>query len=78
MNHKRFVEFYLSAMMKAATGGRVTRVAYLYYGHTHTEAVRVVFEHDHGGGMKELPVTGLSLLEIAATVIDSVKGLPLE
>lgn len=26
MSKKRFVEFYLSAMLKAATNGRVTRV----------------------------------------------------
>lgn len=52
MSKKRFVEFYLSAMLKAATNGRVTRVAYLYY--------------------------DLSLLGIAATVIDCLKGWPLE
>ena len=65
MSKKRFVEFYLSAMLKAATNGRVTRVAYLYYDLTHTEVVRVEYEHDHGGGVNELPVTGLSLLERA-------------
>ena len=44
MSKKRFVEFYLSAMLKAATNGRVTRVAYLYYDLTHTEVVRVEYE----------------------------------
>lgn len=78
MSKKRFVEFYLSAMLKAATSGRVTRVAYLYYDLTHTEVVRVEYEHDHGGGVNELPVTGLSLLGIAAAVIDRLKGWPLE
>lgn len=36
------------------------------------------YEHDHGGGVNELPVTGLSLLGIAAAVIDRLKGWPLE
>ena len=40
--------------------------------------VRVEYEHDHGGGVNELPVTGLSLLGIAAAVIDRLKGWPLE
>lgn len=78
MSKKRFVEFYLSAMLKAATNGRVTRVAYLYYDLTHAEVVRVEHEYDQGGGVYELPVTGLSLLEIAAAVIDRLKGWPLE
>ena len=30
MSKKRFVEFYLAAMMKAATDGRVIRLAYTY------------------------------------------------
>lgn len=79
MSKKRFVEVYLSAMLKAATNGRVTRVAYLYYDLTHTEVVRVEYEHDRGGGgVNELPVTGLSRLGIAAAVIDRLKGWPLE
>lgn len=78
MSKKRFVEFYLSAMLKAATNGRVTRVAYLYYDLTHLEVVRVEFEYDQGGGVYEFPVNGLSLLGIAAAVIDRVKGWPLE
>ena len=48
------------------------------YDLTHTEVVRVEYEHDHGGGVNELPVTGLSLLGIAAAVIDRLKGWPLE
>ncbi|MBM6724381.1 hypothetical protein [Pseudoflavonifractor phocaeensis] len=78
MSKKRFTEFYLSAMLKAATGGRVTRVAYLYYDLTHAEVVRVEYEYDQGGGVYELPVTGLSLLGIAAAVIDRLKGWTLE
>lgn len=50
MSKKRFVEFYLSAMMKAATGGQVQRVAYLYYDLQHVEVVRIEYEHAHGGG----------------------------
>ena len=30
MSKKRFVDFYLSAMMKAATNGRVSRLTYEY------------------------------------------------
>ncbi len=74
MSKKRFVEFYLSAMLKAATNSRITRVTYLYYDLTHTEAVRVEFEDDYGGGVKEVEVTGLSRLGTAAEVIGQVKG----
>lgn len=78
MSKKRFVEFYLSAMMKAATGGRVCRVAYLYYDPKRTEVVRVEYEHAHGGGVREIPVTDLNLLGIAGAVIESLKGVHLE
>ena len=78
MSKKRFVGFYLSAMLKAATKGRVTRVADFYYDLTHAEVVRVEYEHGRGGGVNELLVTGLSLLGIAAAVIDCLKGWPLE
>lgn len=49
-------------MMKAATGGRVQRVAYLYYDLQHVEVVRIEYEHAHGGGVREIPVTDLNLL----------------
>ena len=78
MSKKRFVEFYLSAMMKAATGGRVQRVAYLYYDLQRVEVVRIEYEHAYGGGVREIPVTDLNLLGIAGAVIDSVKGVSLE
>ena len=73
MSKKRFVEFYLSAMLKAATNGRVTRAAYLYYDMTRMEVVRVEYENDYGGGVKEVEVTGLSRLGTAAEVIGRVK-----
>ena len=50
MSKKRFVEFYLSAMMKAATGGQVQRVAYLYYDLQHVEVVRIEYEPHMGAG----------------------------
>ena len=78
MSKKRFVEFYLKALLKAATGGRVTQVSYLYFDIKHTEVVRVEFDHNYGGGVNELPVTGLSLLGIAAAVINDAKGWLLE
>ena len=68
MSKKRFVEFYLAAMIKAASGGQVTRLAYTYFDLAHSEIVRVDYETDTGGGI-EFPVNGMSLLEIAAEAI---------
>lgn len=41
MSKKRFVEFYLPAMMKAATAGYVHRLGYIYDNMTRKEAVQV-------------------------------------
>lgn len=71
MSKKRFVEFYLTAMLKAATGGRV-RAYYIYYDMTHQEIMKLEYEHDHGGGLVEVPVTNLNLVEIAAAATEKV------
>lgn len=65
MSKKRFVEFYLAAMMKAASGGRVIRLVYIYYDMTRKEAVKVYRED----GPVEIDVTGLELMEIAKAVM---------
>ena len=69
MSKKRFVEFYLAAMIKAASGGQVTRLAYTYFDLAHSEIVRVDYEPDTGGGAVEFPVNDMGLLEIAAETI---------
>ena len=74
MSKKRFVEFYLAAMMKAATNGRVTRLAYTYFDLAHAEIVRVEYETGNGTvGAREFPVNDKGLLEIAAEVIDQTR-----
>lgn len=65
MTKKRFVEFYLSAMIKAAAAGYVHRLGYLYYDMTHKEAVKVYRED----GPLEIDVTGLKLVGIAKAVL---------
>lgn len=73
MSKKRFVEFYLAAMMKAATNNRVTRLLFTYTGNPEAERVRVEYEHDRGYGAEEFSVTGESLLGIAAAVLDHAR-----
>lgn len=74
MSKKRFVEFYLAAMMKAATNGRVTRLTYTYFDLAHSEIVRVEYETGSGPvGAREFPVNDKGLLEIAAEVIDQTR-----
>jgi len=73
MSKKRFVEFYLAAMIKAASGGQVTRLAYTYFDLAHSEIVRVDYETSTGGGAVEFPVNDLGLLEIAAETIDQTR-----
>lgn len=66
-------------MMKAATGGQVQRVAYLYTMTSSTWKSSVLSTNTHmGGGVREIPVTDLNLLGIAGAVIDGVKGVSLE
>ena len=66
MTKKRFVEFYLSAMMRAATAGYVHRLGYIYYDMTRKEVVKVYRED----GPVEIDVTGKDLPEIAKAVIE--------
>lgn len=72
MSKKRFVEFYLAAMMKAATGGRVLRLAYTYTPATkdmaEQEIVTVTFDT---GCVLPVGVNGKDLLQIASTVLEA-------
>lgn len=74
MSKKRFVEFYLLAMLKAATGSKA-KLAYIYYDLTREEIVRLGYECGSGGAVYEIPVTKLDLLEIAVAVIEKVQGI---
>lgn len=65
MTKKRFVEFYLTAMIRAATGDRIIRLSYLYYDKTRKEAVKIYRED----GPLEIDVTGLELVGIAEAVL---------
>lgn len=69
MSKKRFVEFYLPAMMKAATAGYVHRLGYIYDNMTRKEAVQVYRED----GPMEIAVTGKDLPEIARAVLGVLK-----
>lgn len=69
MSKKRFVEFYLTACLKAATAGNVTRLGYIYYDMQHNESVVIQFAN---GYTKEIPVTGNSLTAISQAVLDAV------
>ncbi len=73
MSKKRFVEFYLAAMMKAATGGKVIRLTYAYFDLAHLEIVRLEYETSTGSGVREIPVNDKDPLEIAAEVIDQIR-----
>lgn len=74
MSKKRFVEFYLAAMMKAATDGRVIRLAYTYNpatkGMAAQELVVVTF---NTGCVVPTDVAGLELMEIAKAVMGVLK-----
>lgn len=76
MSKKRFVEFYLAAMMKAATDGRVSKLTYQYVEGGKRipamECVTVVLEDRSG---VPVPVNGYNLLEIALEVVKAVQGL---
>lgn len=71
MSKKRFVEFYLAAMMKAATDGRVIRLAYTYNpatkGMAAQELVAVTFST---GSVVPTDVNGKDLLQIAKAVLE--------
>lgn len=73
MSKKRFVEFYLAACMKAATDGRVLRLAYTYTpaarGMKEQELVTVCFDN---GSCVPVNVAGGGLLDITRNVLKVV------
>lgn len=73
MTKKRFVEFYLKAMLQAAIKGRVTHLACTYTMHGSIELVRVELHFTSGRAACEFPVTDLSLLDTAVTTIGHVR-----
>lgn len=68
MSKKRFVEFYLAAMLKAATDGFVIRLIYDYQNETGRETVLIHTE----GGPQRITVTGDGLLAIAYDVLEAL------
>lgn len=74
MSKKQFVELYLSAMLKAATGRRVY-LSYANFDLAHEEIVRIEDKRDNGAAICEIPVSKLGLLEIAVAVIEKVRGM---
>lgn len=68
MTKKRFVEFYLAAMMKAATDGFVIRLAYDFQSGTERESVLIYTE----AGPQKVTVTGDGLLAIAYDVLEAL------
>ena len=75
MSKQRFMEFYLKALLRAVTGDPDLQASYAYYDLAHTEIMRIAWRGDHGGGVREIPVTGCSLLEITEKAIEQVKGM---
>lgn len=69
MSKKRFVEFYLSAMMKAATGNRVSKVTYQET--TEYDTVTIAFAD---GASIQLPIFSDDFLGVALEVVKAVKG----
>lgn len=68
MSKKRFVEFYLAAMLKAATDGFVIRLVYDYQPETGRETVLAYTE----GGPQRVTVIGDGLLAIAYDVLEAL------
>ncbi len=68
MNKKRFVEFYLSQTMKAATDGFVVRLTYDFQPETGRESVLI---HTQDGPQK-VTVTGDGLLAIVYDVVEAL------
>lgn len=75
MSKKRFVEFYLTAMLKAATNSRV-RLTYAYFDLAHKEIVQIEYERNNEVTSYEISVSEMDLLEIATMVIEKVRGIP--
>ena len=70
MSKERFVGFYLSAMMKAATGGRVSKITY-----QDTKEYDVATVTFADGASIQLPIFSDDLLGIALEVVKAVQGL---
>lgn len=68
MTKKRFVEFYLSQTLKAATNGFVVRLAYDYQQETGRESVLIYTE----AGPQKVTVTGNDLLAIIYDVVEAL------
>ncbi len=68
MSKKRFVEFYLAAMLKAATDGFVIRLIYECQDGTQKELVHIYTET----GPQHITVTGDGLLAIAYDVLEAL------
>lgn len=76
MNKKRFVEFYLAAMLKAATGGKVTKLVYQYEkGGKRLLAREYIMIEAEGGSRTPVTVTDYDLLAIALEVVKAVQVL---
>lgn len=68
MSKKRFVEFYLAAMLQAATDDFVIRLVYDYQNETERESVLIYTE----AGPQKVTVTGDGLLAIAYDVLEAL------
>lgn len=68
MTKKRFVEFYLGAMLRAATDGFVTHLVYEYQDAAQNDLVSIYTEL----GPKHIAVTGDGLLAIAYDVLETL------
>lgn len=75
MSKKRFVDFYLSAMMKAATNGRVSRLTYEYAAGKRMAAKEYVSITLEDRASIPVPVTDCDLLGIALEVVKAVQKL---
>lgn len=75
MSKKRFVDFYLSAMMKAATNGRVLRLTYACAEGKHLPAKEYVSIALEDQASVPVPVTDCDLLGIVLEVVKAVQGL---
>ena len=68
MSKARFIEFYLAAMLKAATDGFVIRLVYEYQDATGRELVHIYTE----AGPQHVNGTGDGLLTIAYDVLEAL------
>ena len=69
MSKQRFTDYYLSAMIRAATGGSVQRVRYSYLDLAKLEQATIIYDN---GYTKTVDLTGDSLVGIAYDVLKAV------